>query len=109
MCYQLPPCFVSISSFKLLVSCIVFVIVSHSYRAALVMGTERLPIINFAWPVNVLRGRGSSEHEKLFSGFPLVKRLENSGLSHKAYFNITYTFLLLVHMTCCQSAMMRLQ
>ena len=50
MCYHLPPCFVSVSSFKLLASCINFVIVSHCYRAALVAGTERLLIINFPWP-----------------------------------------------------------
>jgi len=69
VCYQLPPCFVSIISFKLLASCIVFVIVSYCYRAALVVGTERLPIINFPLPVNVLRARGSSGYEKLFQGF----------------------------------------
>ena len=77
MCYQLPPCFVSISSFKLLASCIVFVIVSHCYRAALVMGTERLPIINFPWSVNVLRGRGSSEYENYFQVSCLVKKVGN--------------------------------
>ena len=42
---------------------------SYCYRVAFPVVTERLPTINFFWPVNISVDRGSLRYEELFLAY----------------------------------------
>jgi hypothetical protein len=62
VCYQLLLCcefFFCQFVFEVTLNCTVSVCASYCYRVAFPVVTERLPTINFFWPINISIDRGS--------------------------------------------------
>ena len=60
---------------RFLFVCNVLVFVSYYYRAASLAASEPFLAVNFFWPVNSFRAKGSPGYEKLLLGFRHGRKL----------------------------------